>query len=151
MKNKSAVLYKPKHIPKASLVVQSVKSLPGMQKTRVRFLGRDDPLEKEMAALSNILAWWATVHGFARVRHDLVTKPPPFFTLSTNFLFRDWTSNLSVKKKTPVLKPHANLIGENLCPNSMIRKKHLSLTEGFSGRTDHGQLGRRQILCFQCN
>ena len=77
LKNKSAVLYKPKHIPKASLVVQSVKSLPGMQKTRVRFLGRDDPLEKEMAAHSNILAWWAMVHGFARVRHDLVTKPPP--------------------------------------------------------------------------
>ena len=21
-------------------------------------------------------AWWATVHGVARVRHDLVTKPP---------------------------------------------------------------------------
>ena len=21
--------------------------------------------------------WWATVHGVARVRHDLVTKPPP--------------------------------------------------------------------------
>ena len=22
-------------------------------------------------------AWWATVHGVARVRRDLVTKPPP--------------------------------------------------------------------------
>ena len=21
--------------------------------------------------------WWATVHGIARVRHDLATKPPP--------------------------------------------------------------------------
>ena len=21
--------------------------------------------------------WWATIHGVARVRHDLVTKPPP--------------------------------------------------------------------------
>ena len=114
--------------------------------------GNGNPLQ--YSCLENPMdrgAWQATVHGFARVRHDLVTKPPPFFTLSTNFLFRDWTSNLSVKKKTPVLKQHANLIGENLCPNSMIRKKHLSLTEGFSGRTDHGQLGRRQILCFQCN
>ena len=44
-------------------------------------------------------AWRATDHGFARVGHDLVTKPPPFFTLSTNFLSRDWTSNLSIKKK----------------------------------------------------
>ena len=23
-------------------------------------------------------AWWATVHGVVRVRHDLVTKPPPY-------------------------------------------------------------------------
>ena len=22
-------------------------------------------------------AWWATLHGFARVRHDLATKPLP--------------------------------------------------------------------------
>ena len=28
-----------------------------MQETQVRFLGREDPLEKEMAAYSNILAW----------------------------------------------------------------------------------------------
>ena len=30
---------------------------PAMQETRVRFLGREDPLEKEMAAHSGILAW----------------------------------------------------------------------------------------------
>ena len=41
----------------ASLVAQTVKHLPAMQETRVRFLGREDPLEKEMAAYSNILAW----------------------------------------------------------------------------------------------
>ena len=28
-----------------------------MQETRVQFLGREDPLEKEMAIHSNILAW----------------------------------------------------------------------------------------------
>ena len=33
----------------ASLVAQSVKHLPAMQETWVRFLGREDPLEKEMA------------------------------------------------------------------------------------------------------
>ena len=26
--------------------------------------------------------WWATVHGVARVRHDLATKPPPASSLS---------------------------------------------------------------------
>ena len=37
-------------------VAQLVKNLPVMQETRVRFLGQEDPLEKEMAIHSNILA-----------------------------------------------------------------------------------------------
>ena len=40
-----------------SLVAQRLKRLPGMRKTRVRSLGREDPLEKEMAAHSSTLAW----------------------------------------------------------------------------------------------
>ena len=32
-------------------------SLPAVQETRVRFLGWEDPLEKEMAIHSSILAW----------------------------------------------------------------------------------------------
>ena len=40
----------------ASLVVQMVKRLPTMQETRVRSLGREDPLEKEMATHSSTLA-----------------------------------------------------------------------------------------------
>ena len=34
-----------------------VKNLPAMWKTQVRSLGWEDPLEKEMAIHSNILAW----------------------------------------------------------------------------------------------
>ena len=34
-----------------------VKRLPEMQDTRVRFLGREDPLEEEMAIHSSTLAW----------------------------------------------------------------------------------------------
>ena len=34
-----------------------VKSLPAMRETRVRSLGQEDPLEKEMATHSSILAW----------------------------------------------------------------------------------------------
>ena len=41
----------------ASLVAQLVKNLPAMQETWVQFLGWEDPLEKEMAAHSSILAW----------------------------------------------------------------------------------------------
>ena len=38
-------------------VAQTVKLLPAMRETRVRFLGREDPLEKEMAIHSSTLAW----------------------------------------------------------------------------------------------
>ena len=58
----------------ASLVAQTVKNLPAMQETQVRSLGWEDPLEKEMATHSSIIAWripqtgvcWATVHGVAK-------------------------------------------------------------------------------------
>ena len=42
---------------KTSLVAQTVKGLPTMWETRVRSLGWEDPLEKEMATHSIILAW----------------------------------------------------------------------------------------------
>ena len=38
-------------------MAQTVKNLPAMQETRVRSLGREDPLEKEMATHSSILVW----------------------------------------------------------------------------------------------
>ena len=41
----------------ASLVAQPVKNLPAMQETRVRSLSQEDPLEKERATYSTILAW----------------------------------------------------------------------------------------------
>ena len=41
----------------ASLVAQTAKRLPAMWETRVRSLGWEDPLEKEMATHSSTLAW----------------------------------------------------------------------------------------------
>ena len=38
-------------------MAQTVKCLSAMQETQVRSLGWEDPLEKEMAAHSSILAW----------------------------------------------------------------------------------------------
>ena len=38
-------------------MAQKVKNLPAMQETRVRSLGWEDPLEKEMATHSSTLAW----------------------------------------------------------------------------------------------
>ena len=57
-----------------SLMAQLVKNLPAMWETRVRFLGQEDPLEKEMATHSSTLAWkilWATIHGDAESRTRL--------------------------------------------------------------------------------
>ena len=41
----------------SSLVAQTVKCLSTMRETRVRSLGWEDPLEKEMAIHSSIIAW----------------------------------------------------------------------------------------------
>ena len=65
-----------------------------MQETQVQSLGLEDPLEKGMAIHSSILAWqipWTEEPGrlqtmrFARVGHDLATKPPP--PLVTYFIY----------------------------------------------------------------
>ena len=62
-----------------SLVAQMVKRLPTVRETQVQSLGREDPLEKEMATHSSILAWkipwmeepgWLLSMGSQRVRHD---------------------------------------------------------------------------------
>ena len=37
--------------------VQMLKNLPAMLETQVRSLSQEDPLEKEMASHSSILAW----------------------------------------------------------------------------------------------
>ena len=57
-----------------------------MQKIQVQSLGREDPLEEEMATHSSILAWeipWTEEPGGLQsmgsqtVGHDLAIKPPP--------------------------------------------------------------------------
>ena len=57
-------------------MAQQVKNPPAMQETQIQSLGCEDPLEKEMATHSSILAWripmdreaWqARVHGVAEL------------------------------------------------------------------------------------
>ena len=66
-------------IIQTSLVAQTVKRLFTMRETQVRSLGREDPLEKEMAIHSSTIAWkipWTEEPGrlqsmgSQRVRHD---------------------------------------------------------------------------------
>ena len=69
----------PSEPPWTSLVAQTVKGLPTMWETQVRFLGWEDPLEKEMATHSSIIAWkipwmeepgWLLSVGSQRVGHN---------------------------------------------------------------------------------
>ena len=59
----------------AYLTAQSVKNLPAMQETQVRFPGREDPLEKGKATHSSTLAWRipgiCKVHGIVKSRTRL--------------------------------------------------------------------------------
>ena len=75
----------------ASLVAQMVKRLPAMRETWVWSLGWEDPLNKEMALHSSILAWripWTEDPGrlqsmqSQRVRHDWATSLPFFLIQS---------------------------------------------------------------------
>ena len=63
-------------------MAQLVKNLPAMQEIPVPSLDQEDPLEKEMATHSSVLAWeipwtedrgawWAAVYGVAQSRTRL--------------------------------------------------------------------------------
>ena len=57
-----------------SLVAQTVKRLLTTRETWVRFLGQEDPLEKDMATHSSILAWripWTEEPGGLHVVHGI--------------------------------------------------------------------------------
>ena len=64
-------------------MVQTVKNLPATRETWVQSLGQEDPLKKEMATHSSILAWripWTEEPGGVqsmrsqRVGHDRATE-----------------------------------------------------------------------------
>ena len=78
-------------------MAQLVNNLLEMKDTQVRSLGQEDPLEKEMATHSSILAWkipWTEELGRLqpmgpqRVRHDLENKPPPTTQYCKEIIFQ---------------------------------------------------------------
>ena len=84
----------PQFVIGASLVAQRLKRLPPVRDTRVRSLGWEDPLEKEMVTHSSILAWripWMEKPGslqstgLQRVLHDRATS----LSLSITILVRE--------------------------------------------------------------
>ena len=72
----------------ASLVAQRVKRLPAMQETRVWFLGQEDPLEKEIATHSSILAW----------KIPWMEKPGRLQSMGSQRVGHDWAPSLHFKR-----------------------------------------------------
>ena len=92
---------------RASLVARLVKNLPTVQETRVQSLGWEDPLEKEMATHSSILAWkisWTEEPGglqsmgSQRVGHDWVT----YIKYAVTAYLNKW----NLKSNSSVQQPH---------------------------------------------
>ena len=81
----------------ASMVAQWIKNLSAMRETQFQSLGQEDPLEKEMATHSSILAWefpWTEEPGGPQtVRFQeldmIATKPqlPPYYTLKQREIY----------------------------------------------------------------
>ena len=98
-----------------------------MQETWVQFLGQEAPLEKEMATHSSILAWQATVHGTARVGHDLATKPPPTLHCMIYHIgqFSGERTDYSTNGIKTVEHPHAKKVNldRSLTPYHQINSK----------------------------
>ena len=100
-----------------------VKSLPTMQKIRVRSLGREDSLEKEMATHSSTLAWkipWREQPGKQQTVHG-VTKSQ---TLLSNFTFFPSLSSVqfssvhfSCSVVSDSLRPHEPQHARPPCPS----------------------------------
>ena len=63
-------------IQETACSVGGVSSLPGSGRSP----GEGNGNQLQCSCLEHYMdrgAWWATVHGLTRVRHDLVTRPPP--------------------------------------------------------------------------
>ena len=70
----------------ASLVAQTIKCPPAMRETRVWSLGWEDPLEKEMATHSSILAW----------RIPWIEDPDRLQSMGSQRVGHDWMTSLSL-------------------------------------------------------
>ena len=90
----------------SSLVAQLVKNPSAMREAWVRSLGWEDPLEKETATHSSILAWripW-TIHGVAKSWTRLSTHTSSFICLcipnkQVNSCLNECVSKVGMKVK----------------------------------------------------
>ena len=76
---------------RASFIAQLVKNLPTVQETRVWSLSREDPLEKEMATHSSVLAW----------KIPWTEEPGGLQSMGSPRGRHDWTTNTSLQEWMP--------------------------------------------------
>ena len=79
-----------------SLVAQILKNLPAMLETQVQSLGWEDPLEKEMANHSSILAWkipWTEEPGRLLSVHGGCKESYMTEQLTLSLSFQNYTKN----------------------------------------------------------
>ena len=104
---------------RASLVAQTVKSVPAMQETRVRSLDREDPLEKEMATTPVFLPGkshgWSYLLGYSLWGHK---------ELDTN----ERLSHTYIPRQMPVKhsrkQPATNIAHNNMPYTEKVKKPH---------------------------
>ena len=101
---------------RASLVAQTEKSLPSMLENWVRFLGLEDPLEKEMATHSGTLAW----------KIPWMEEPDGLQSMGSQRVGHDWVPNkLSLEGKGNSVKEKSSSSG-----NVTETQEVLNLSDG---------------------
>ena len=113
----------------ASLVAQRLKHLPGMLETWVRSLGWEDPLEKEMATHSSILAWripWreepggVQSMGSQRVRHDCIILSLTFQCINICWLSFSYLFFCTCESVTHSLKVATEIVATDPLEKEMV-------------------------------
>ena len=90
-----------------SLVAQRIKRLPAMWETRVRSLGWEDPLEKEMATHSSTLAW----------RIPWTERPGRQLSMGLQRVGQDWKTLLTYLKLSCFKETGGGVISQFFCPS----------------------------------
>ena len=103
-------------------MAQTVKRLPAMRETQVQFLGREDPLEKEMAIHSSTLAW----------KISWTEEPDRLQSMGSQRVTLDWEDPLEKETATPVLLPGELHGQKSLAGYSPWGHKESNMTEIFT-------------------
>ena len=105
-----------------SLVAQTVENLPTIRETQVQSLGWEDPLEKEMATYSSILAWripciWTKEPG----RQSMGSQRARHYWVTNTHIIRSWHRNSKLpsgkgsEEWSPALPAISRLSNLSLC------------------------------------